>query len=515
PNLRLNETTGSGCILSPPLLKSFTYSELEQATMNFSSQNLIGEGGFGYVYMGFIDEQTLSAASPESGKAVAVKKLSPTGTQGHEQWLTELGNLGRLRHRNLVKLFGYCSQGEDRLLVYEYLSKGSLQDLLFKGELIPFSTYALLLMIAFRIMPKDVCLFINFDAVLISDCSPPLSWETRVGIAIDTARVLSFLHELGLILRDIKSANILLDSDFSAKLSDLGYAIEGPTGDQSYVLTRVFGTEGYTDPQYLATGYYGCPLMQSLFTIVFGKALGHLIVRMSSSNVVQAVCQTAAGIMEFLVDWAKPYLGDKRLLSRIMDTKLNGNYSKREAYGVAVIALQCVSEDKVRPSMAEVLSALRHLRLLSGSHASPTGVPSSSVGFKVDRPWLPLPPLDSVSSQRSISPLCSSDFSSPRHVPSSPSNGPRSSLSSQSDGPPFSLRELRRQLFSRQDRGSSGRTISPPLVSTLSPSDLPLSFLGSPSNVSGLVSPSSDVPQVKSSKYNNKYPLKGALWNSY
>ncbi|KAH1114539.1 hypothetical protein J1N35_007917 [Gossypium stocksii] len=458
PNLRPNETTGSGCILSPPLLKSFTYSELEQATMNFSSQNLIGEGGFGYVYMGFVDEQTLSAASPESGMAVAVKKLSPTGTQGHEQWLTELGNLGRLRHRNLVKLFGYCSEGEDRLLVYEYLSKGSLQDLLFK------------------------------------DCSPPLSWETRVGIAIDTARVLSFLHELGLILRDIKSANILLDSDFNAKLSDLGYAIEGPTGDQSHVLTRVFGTEGYTDPQYLATGM--------LNTKCDVYSFGVVLLELLSGR--QAVCETAAGVMEFLVDWAKPYLGDKSLLSRIMDTKLNDNYSKREAYGVAVIALQCVSEDKVRPSMAEVLSALRRLRLLPGSHAFPSGVPSSSVRFKVDRPWLHSPPLDSVSSQRSISPLCSSDFSSPRYVPSS-----------QSDGPTFSLRELRRQLFPRQDRGSSERSISPPLASTLSPSDLPLSFLVSPSNVSGPVSPSSDVPQVKSSKYNNKYPLKGALWNSY
>ncbi|TYI39878.1 hypothetical protein ES332_A02G125200v1 [Gossypium tomentosum] len=470
PNLRPNEaTTGSGCILSPPLLKSFTYSELEQATMNFSSQNLIGEGGFGYVYMGFIDEQTLSAASPESGMAVAVKKLSPTGTQGHEQWLTELGNLGRLRHRNLVKLFGYCSEGEDRLLVYEYLSKGSLQDLLFK------------------------------------DCSPPLSWETRVGIAIDTARVLSFLHELGLILRDIKSANILLDSDFNAKLSDLGYAIEGPTGDQSYVLTRVFGTEGYTDPQYLATGM--------LNTKCDVYSFGVVLLELLSGR--QAVCETAAGIMEFLVDRAKPYLGDKRLLSRIMDTKLNGTYSKREAYGVAVIALQCVSEDKVRPSMAEVLSALRRLRLLSGSHASPSGVPSSSVGFKVDRPWLPSPSLDSVSSQRSIFPLCLSGFSSPRHVPSSPSDGPPFSLSSQSDGPPLSLRELRRQLFPRQERGSSERPIFPALASTLSPSDLPLSFLGSQSNASGPVSPSSDVPQVKSSKYNNKYPLKGALWNSY
>ncbi|KAK8366492.1 hypothetical protein V6Z12_A02G124200 [Gossypium hirsutum] len=440
PNLRPNETTtGSGCILSPPLLKSFTYSELEQATMNFSSQNLIGEGGFGYVYMGFFDEQTLSAASPESGMAVAVKKLSPTGTQGHEQWLTELGNLGRLRHRNLVKLFGYCSEGEDRLLVYEYLSKGSLQDLLFK------------------------------------DCSPPLSWETRVGIAIDTARVLSFLHELGLILRDIKSANILLDSDFNAKLSDLGYAIEGPTGDQSYVLTRVFGTEGYTDPQYLATGM--------LNTKCDVYSFGVVLLELLSGR--QAVCETAAGIMEFLVDRAKPYLGDKRL------------------------------EDKVRPSMAEVLSALRRLRLLSGSHASPSGVPSSSVGFKVDRPWLPSPSLDSVSSQRSIFPLCLSGFSSPRHVPSSPSDGPPFSLSSQSDGPPLSLRELRRQLFPRQERGSSERPIFPALASTLSPSDLPLSFLGSQSNASGPVSPSSDVPQVKSSKYNNKYPLKGALWNSY
>ncbi|KAJ1384499.1 Serine/threonine-protein kinase, active site, partial [Sesbania bispinosa] len=208
-----------GDILSSPYLKSFTFNDLKNATRNFHPDSLIGQGGFGHVYKGWINEQSLEAARPGSGMIVAVKKLKPEGFQGHKEWLSELNYLGQLHHPNLVKLFGYCLDGDSRLLVYEYMPKGNLENNLF-------------------------CRGVR-----------SLPWATRIKVAIGAAQGLTFLHdsEQPVIYRDFKPSNILLDLEFNAKLSDFGLAKAGPTGDLTHVSTQVLGTEGYAAPEYIAT----------------------------------------------------------------------------------------------------------------------------------------------------------------------------------------------------------------------------------------------------------------------
>ena len=152
-----------GEILSSSNLKAFTFNDLKTATKNFRPDSLLGEGGFGRVYKGWIDEHTLAPSKPGSGLVVAVKKLKPEGFQGHKEWLvgssplyifstapriffllfpvvltlsllqTEVDYLGQLHHKNLVKLIGYCSDGDNRLLVYEFMPKGSLENHLFRS----------------------------------------------------------------------------------------------------------------------------------------------------------------------------------------------------------------------------------------------------------------------------------------------------------------------------------------------------------------------------------------------
>ncbi|KAF3542105.1 hypothetical protein F2Q69_00024302 [Brassica cretica] len=209
-----------GEILSSPNLKAFTFSELKSATRNFRPDSLLGEGGFGYVFKGWIDGTTLTASKPGSGIVVAVKKLKTEGFQGHKEWLTEVNYLGQLSHPNLVKLVGYCVEGEDRLLVYEFMPKGSLENHLFRRG------------------------------------AQPLTWAIRMKVAIGAAKGLTFLHDAKsqVIYRDFKAANILLDAEFNSKLSDFGLAKAGPTGDRTHVSTQVMGTHGYAAPEYVATG---------------------------------------------------------------------------------------------------------------------------------------------------------------------------------------------------------------------------------------------------------------------
>ncbi|XP_061338776.1 probable serine/threonine-protein kinase PBL3 isoform X1 [Gastrolobium bilobum] len=307
-----------GEILSSPNLKSFTFNELKNATRNFRPDSLLGEGGFGYVYKGWIDEHTFTASKPGSGMVVAVKRLKPEGFQGHKEWLTEVNYLGQLHHRNLVKLIGYCSEGENRLLVYEFMPKGSLENHLFRRG------------------PQ------------------PLSWSVRMKVAIGAARGLSFLHNAKsqVIYRDFKASNILLDAEFNAKLSDFGLAKAGPTGDRTHVSTQVMGTQGYAAPEYVATGR----LTAKSDVYSFGVVLLELL------SGRRAVDKTIAGVDQNLVDWAKPYLGDKRRLFRIMDSKLEGQYPQKGAFMAATLALQCLnSEAKARPPMTEVLATLEQI----------------------------------------------------------------------------------------------------------------------------------------------------------
>ncbi|GAB2234253.1 hypothetical protein Droror1_Dr00003498 [Drosera rotundifolia] len=309
-------------ILSAPGLKPFTLNELKYATRNFRPDSLLGEGGFGCVYKGWIDEQTLAPTKSGSGMVVAVKKLKPEGFQGHKEWLTEVNYLSQLYHPNLVKLIGYCLDGDNRLLVYEFMQKGSLENHLFRRG------------------PQ------------------PLAWSARMKVAIGAARGLSFLHEQDddksqVIFRDFKASNVLLDPEFNPKLSDFGLAKAGPTGDRTHVSTQVVGTQGYAAPEYVATGR----LTVKSDVYSFGVVLLELLTGR------RALDRSKPGIEQSLVDWARPYLGEKRKLFRIMDTKLEGQYPQKEAFGMATLALRCLcSEPKPRPDMIEVLNELVKLQ---------------------------------------------------------------------------------------------------------------------------------------------------------
>nr|DAD46553.1 TPA_asm: hypothetical protein HUJ06_016490 [Nelumbo nucifera] len=193
--------------------QSFTFRELATATKNFKATNLIGEGGFGRVYKGRL----------ETGQIVAVKQLDQNGLQGNQEFIVEVLMLSLLHHSNLVNLIGYCTDGDQRLLVYEYMPMGSLEDHLFD----------------------------------LTPNKEPLEWNTRMKIAVGAARGLEYLHckaNPPVIYRDLKSANILLDNDFNPKLSDFGLAKLGPVGDNTHVSTRVMGTYGYCAPEYAMSG---------------------------------------------------------------------------------------------------------------------------------------------------------------------------------------------------------------------------------------------------------------------
>jgi serine/threonine protein kinase len=169
-----------GEILQASNLKSFSFNDLKTATRNFRPDSVLGEGGFGCVFKGWIDEHSFTAAKPGTGIVIAAKRLNQEGLQGHKEWLAEINYLGQLDHPNLVKLIGYCLEDDHRLLVYEFMPRGSLENHLFRR-----ASYI-----------------------------QPLSWNYRMKIALGAAKGLAFLHsdEVKVIYRDFKTSNILLDT---------------------------------------------------------------------------------------------------------------------------------------------------------------------------------------------------------------------------------------------------------------------------------------------------------------
>ncbi|KAL4386381.1 hypothetical protein GQ457_09G005210 [Hibiscus cannabinus] len=320
--LSLNEFSHTGSPLSLSDLSNslislhiFTLKELEVITHRFSKTNFLGEGGFGPVYKGFIDDNLRPGLNAQS---VAVKVLDLDGTQGHKEWLAEVIFLGQLKHPHLVNLIGYCYEDEHRLLVYEYMERGNLENQLFKRY------------------------------------GPPLPWLTRLKIALGTAKGLAFLHEeeKPVIYRDFKTSNILLDLAYNAKVSDFGLATDGPEGEKSHVTTAVMGTEGYAAPEYITTGHL--TTMSDVFS--FGVVLLELLTGR------QSVDKTRPGREKNLVEWARPVLKDPYKLDAIMDPRLEGQYSTEGVKKAAALAYQCLSNHpKSRPTMSNVVKALEPL----------------------------------------------------------------------------------------------------------------------------------------------------------
>nr|XP_043635715.1 probable serine/threonine-protein kinase PBL8 [Erigeron canadensis] len=300
---------------------AFTLFELETITKSFRSDYILGQGGFGTVYKGYIDENVRVGLK---SLPVAVKVLNKEGLQGHREWLTEVNFLGQLRHPNLVKLIGYCCEDDHRLLVYEFMFRGSLENHLFRKA------------------------------------SVPLPWSTRMMIAYGAAKGLAFLHnaERPVIYRDFKTSNILLDSDYTAKLSDFGLAKAGPQGDQTHVSTRVMGTYGYAAPEYVMTGHL--TVRSDVYS--FGVVLLELLTGRKS------VDKTRPSKEQSLVDWARPKLKDKNKMLLIMDPRLEDQYSLRAAQKACSLAYYCLSSNaKARPLMTDVVETLEPLQNSSSS----------------------------------------------------------------------------------------------------------------------------------------------------
>ncbi|XP_022857707.1 receptor-like cytoplasmic kinase 176 isoform X7 [Olea europaea var. sylvestris] len=308
-----------GEILKSSNLKGFTFSNLKAATRNWDI--LLGEGGFGSVFKGWVDKNSLEATKPGVGMAVAVKRLNQYGFQGHKEWLAEVNYLGKLRHPNLVKLIGYCLEDDHRLLVYEFMPNGSMENHLFRR----------------------------------GSYFQPLSWNLRMKIALGAARGLAFLHcaEIGVIYRDFKTSNVLLDSNYNAKLSDFGLARDGPTGGKSHVSTRVMGTYGYAAPEYISTGHLSTKSDVYSFGVVLLEILCGKI----------AIDKSRPSGKHNLVEWAKPYLMDKRRMLCILDPCLEGQFSKGQALKATTLAHRCLSANfKFRPNMDEIVNALEQVQ---------------------------------------------------------------------------------------------------------------------------------------------------------
>ncbi|CAH8381776.1 unnamed protein product [Eruca vesicaria subsp. sativa] len=292
--------------------KTFTFEELSVSTGNFRSDCFLGEGGFGKVYKGLIER---------INQVVAIKQLDRNGAQGIREFVVEVMTLSLADHPNLVKLIGFCAQGVQRLLVYEYMPLGSLEDHLHD-------------------LPNG---------------KAPLSWNTRMKIAAGAARGLEYLHDTmrpPVIYRDLKCSNILLREDYHPKLSDFGLAKVGPSGDATHVSTRVMGTYGYCAPEYAMTGQL--TFKSDIFS--FGVVLLELITGM------KAIYKTKARKDQTLVGWARPLFKDRKNFKKMVDPLMEGDYPVRGLYQALAIAAMCVQDQPgMRPVISDVVMALDHL----------------------------------------------------------------------------------------------------------------------------------------------------------
>ncbi|XP_073058289.1 cold-responsive protein kinase 1-like [Primulina eburnea] len=296
-------------ISSVESVKLYSYKELQDATGNFSSENKIGEGGFGSVYKGRLKDDNLAA----------IKVLSAQSIQGVREFITEIMVISGVEHVNLVKLYGCCTERDHRILVYGYLENNSLAQTLLGGLYNP-----------------D-----QFD------------WKTRAKICVGVAEGLEFLHEKAqprIVHRDIKASNILLDKDFTPKISDFGLAKIFPDY-LTHVSTRVAGTRGYLAPEYAVCG----KLTRKADIYSFGVLLIEIVCGRCNTN--RRLPAEDQNLLERA--WR---LHEKGKLVDLVDTSLEveGEFNATEACRYLKIGLLCTQDfPKDRPTMSTVAKMLK------------------------------------------------------------------------------------------------------------------------------------------------------------
>ncbi|XP_010681911.1 cysteine-rich receptor-like protein kinase 43 isoform X1 [Beta vulgaris subsp. vulgaris] len=285
--------------------KQFSYETLSKATDKFHPSRKLGEGGFGPVFKGKLVD----------GREIAVKMLAKHSRQGQKEFVNEAKLLARVQHRNVVNLLGYCTHGEEKLLVYEYVYNESLDKLLFKP-----------------------------------DRRQVLDWKKRYEIVAGIAKGLLYLHEDShscIIHRDIKASNILLDDKWIPKIADFGMARLFPE-DQTHVNTRVAGTNGYMAPEYVMHGHLS--VKADVFS--FGVLMLELISGQRNSSYNQAF------EAQNLLEWAYK-LFKKGKSVEVLDASIAATeYAEQVALCVQIGLLCTQSDPNLRPSMRRVVLLL-------------------------------------------------------------------------------------------------------------------------------------------------------------
>ncbi|KAI3992973.1 hypothetical protein MKX01_009716 [Papaver californicum] len=286
-------------------IQPFSLDSIETATNKYKT--MIGEGGFGSVYHGTL----------RNGQEVAVKVLSATSTQGTREFENELNLLSSIQHENLVPLLGYCCDKDQQILVYPFMSNGSLQDRLY-GAAAKRKT---------------------------------LDWQTRLSVALGAARGLLYLHTFSgraIIHRDVKSSNILLDHTMTAKVADFGFSKYAPREGDSNASLEVRGTAGYLDPEYYLTQHLSAK--SDVFS--FGVVLLEIITGREPLNIHRPCNEWS------LVEWAKPLVQESRI-EGLVDPSIKAGYLAEAMWRVVEVAITCLEPfSAYRPCMSVIVREL-------------------------------------------------------------------------------------------------------------------------------------------------------------